>query len=195
MEGAGHKNSRRNFKICCGVTLLLSIVLIIVSITLFHTILKPKKPQIILHPISLDEIESQILSRLSLNVTLRLIITIKNQNYGSFKFEDSIASLIYHGNNSVGEIVIEHGTVPSKGKLNTRSYANITGDKLVKSPYFIKDIEAGSLNFTSYLTLHGKVKMLKIFKIHAIVNSYCDISILVHSHLAIQLSCHSKVRL
>lgn len=196
MKEAGHKNSRRSFKICCGVTLLLSIILIIVSITLFYTVLKPKKPQINLHPISLHEIESQILSRLSLNVTLELIITIKNPNYGSFKFEDSIASLIYHGNNSVGEIVIEHGTVPSKGELNTRSnYANITGDKLVKSPYFMKDIEAGSLNFTSNLTLHGKVKVLKIFKIHATVTSYCDISVLVHSHLAIQLSCHSKVRL
>lgn len=190
-----HEKLRKNFKICFGVTLLLSIILIIVSITMFHTILKPKKPQIILHPISLDEIESQIISRLSLNVTLELIITIKNPNYGSFKFDDSIAPLIYHGNNSVGEIIIEHGRVPSKGELTTRSYADIIGDKLIESPYFMKDIEARSLNFTSNLTLHGKVKMLKIFKMHATVTSYCEISVLVHSHFAIQLCCHSKVRL
>ncbi|KAM3395378.1 late embryogeneis abundant protein [Capsicum galapagoense] len=196
MKEAGHKNSRRNLKICCGVTLLLSIILIIVSITLFHTVLKPKKPQITLHPISLDEIESQIFSRLSSNVTLRLrlIITIKNPNYGSFKYKDSIASLIYHGNNSVGEIVIERGTVPSKGELNINSYANIIGEKIITSTYFVKDIEAGSLNMTSNLTLHGKVKLLKVFKIHATVTSHCDISVLVHS-LAIKLRCHSKVRL
>ncbi|KAK4366681.1 hypothetical protein RND71_014561 [Anisodus tanguticus] len=162
-----HKIFRRNLKICCVFTVSLLIILVIVSLTLFYTVFKPKKPHVILHPISLNDIEFQIFPRLSLNVTLGLIITIKNPNCGSFKYKDSVVSLIYHGNNSVSEIPIEHGTVPSKGELNISSYANITGEKLVISPYFMKDIEAGSLNFSCTSILHGKVRALKIFKIHA----------------------------
>ncbi|CAK9182691.1 unnamed protein product [Ilex paraguariensis] len=156
------KSSRKGLKICCGITTVVLIIFLIVSVTLFFTVFKPKKPQITAHPASLENLEFQIFPSLSLNATVGLVVTIDNKNYGSFRFKNTTSTVYYHGT-SVAEAPIPHGTVPARGKFNIRTYANFTADKLISSPFLWGDLFAGRLTFTSTSTLHGKLEGMLTF--------------------------------
>ncbi|XP_071723205.1 late embryogenesis abundant protein At1g64065-like [Rutidosis leptorrhynchoides] len=186
------RNSRR-LKICCATTIGVLLLIIIVITTLSFTILKPKQPEIIAHPLGLENIQFGGFPNVAINVTLGLAVTIVNRNYGSFKFQNSTAYVSYHGV-AVAEILIEGDLIPARGKINITSYADFMVDKLITSPYLLRDITAGSLNFTSTATMHGKVKVLKFLRLEANAHSFCDISLLILSQNVITI-CHSKIKL
>lgn len=185
-------NSRKRLKICCAITTILFAIFIIVFVILFFTVFKPKQPIVTAHPASLENIQFQMFP-LSLNATLALIVTIDNRNYGGFKYKNATAYVDYHGTN-VAQVAIESNTVPAHSNINISTYANISGDKLTSSPYFWGDVGAGRFNFTSTAMLHGKVNVLKIFKMGARVVSFCDISVLIQSQ-DVDSTCYSKIKL
>ncbi|XP_059663890.1 uncharacterized protein LOC132309615 [Cornus florida] len=190
---SGDKRSRRGLKICCGVTVISLAIIVIVCVTLFLTVLKPKQPQVTAHPASLENIQVQVVPTPSLNVTLGLVVTIDNPNYGSFKYKNTTAYISYYGT-TVAEVPIEHETIPARSKLNITTYANITADKMVSSPHFWDDVAAGRFNLTSMATMHGKVSMFKIFRTRATILSTCDISIIVLTQ-DVESKCKSKIKL
>jgi hypothetical protein len=67
-------------------------------------------------------------------------------------------------------------------------------DALIKNPYFLQDLIAGRFNFVSTSSLHGKVEVIKILKLHATALSTCDITLFVTS-LSIDSSCKSEIKL
>ena len=79
---ATDKPSRRSHKLRCGVTATFLVIFVIVIITLFFTIFKPKDPKISLYPEGIKDID---FSALTPNVTLSLgtVVAIENPNYGS----------------------------------------------------------------------------------------------------------------
>ncbi|KAL8253531.1 hypothetical protein R6Q59_031752 [Mikania micrantha] len=166
--------SRKCLKICCGVTVAVTVIFIVVSIVLYFTVFKPKDPQVIAHPTNLENLHVQLFPNVSINATLVLTLTINNRNYGSFKFKDSIAN-VYYRRMLVAELPIEHSEVPARGSLTMTAYANVTGDRMATDPNFYNDIGTGHLNFTSTSVMHGKVGVLKIIKVGAKVDSICDI--------------------
>lgn len=192
LEGKG-KTSRKGLKICWISTLILLIILIVVSISLFFTVFKPKQPQVSAHPSKLENIEVQIIPTLSVNATIGLAITVNNQNYGSFSYENTRAYIAYHGS-TIAQVSIEHDIVPARGKVNITTYANITGEKLVSNPNFLKDYTSGRLNMTSWAALHGKVNLLNVFKLDAKVLTTCDISIIIEPQ-GLDFKCKSKIKL
>ncbi|KAH7860181.1 hypothetical protein Vadar_010266 [Vaccinium darrowii] len=122
-----------------------------------------------------------------------MVITISNPNYGSFKFKNTKAFISYHGEN-VAEVPIGPELVPARGKLNIRTYASVTADKLVLNHHFLKDLVTGRFDLTSTATLHGKVSVLKVFKLRAQVYSTCDITIVVRTQ-GLESECESRIKL
>ncbi|KAF5781224.1 hypothetical protein HanXRQr2_Chr11g0480971 [Helianthus annuus] len=183
--------SRKCLKICCGVTIAVTFIFIVVSIVLYFTVFKPKDPQITAHPTNLENLHVQLYPNVSINATIVLNLTINNRNYGSFKFKDSIAYVYYRGL-LIAEVPVEHSEVPARGSFSMTAYANITGGKMALDPNFYSDIATGHLNFTSTSIMHGKVGVLKIIKVGAKVDSVCDIGVNILT-LEVNPKCHSKV--
>ncbi|KAK3184355.1 hypothetical protein Dsin_031641 [Dipteronia sinensis] len=193
MADYGKSSRRRGLKICCGVSAIVLVVFITVVTTLALTVFKPKQPEITAHPIGLEHVNITFFPTLAINATLDMVVTIGNRNYGSFKFGNSTAYMDFHGE-TVAEVPIGAGLVPARGKLNVTTSAVVMGDKLVENEFFMGDVESGCLNFTSTATLHGKVSVLKIFKMHAIAISSCDISIWIATQ-NVESKCTSKLKL
>ncbi|CAK7348961.1 unnamed protein product [Dovyalis caffra] len=179
----------RSFKVCCGVTTIFIIVLVCIFTTLALTVFKPKKPTIIANPVGLENIQLNA----TLNVTLGMIISIDNPNYGSFKFTNSTAYVNYHGVN-VGEVPIQADLIPAHAKVNITTSVDLMADRLIENPYFMQDLIAGRFDLASTSSMHGKVKVLKILKLDATALSTCDISISVSS-LSIESTCKSEIKL
>ncbi|KAI5599596.1 hypothetical protein BDE02_02G206300 [Populus trichocarpa] len=183
----------RGFKICCGVTTIFIIILVAIFTTLALTVFKPKNPSIIANPVGLENIQFGGSPNVTLNVTLGMVVTIDNPNYGSFKFTNSTAYVDYHGV-IVAEVPIQADLIPAHSKVNITTSVDLMADELIKNPYFFQDLIAGRFKFVSTSSLHGKVEVIKILKLHATALSTCDITLFVTS-LSIDSSCKSEIKL
>ncbi|XWS69526.1 hypothetical protein CRYUN_Cryun04dG0186600 [Craigia yunnanensis] len=189
------KTSRRSLKICCGVTAIFLVIIAIVLATLALAVFKPKNPEITVYPQGLENIDFGLggFSNGTVNATVGMIVMIKNRNYGSFKFKNTTAFVNYRGG-IVAEVPIQQSLVPEHGKLNISTSADIMVDRLISNPSFWGDVLAGSVNLTTEATVHGKVTVFKILKLHASVPSRCDISIFIQSK-SVQSTCKTKLKL
>lgn len=189
---ANGKPSRRSHKLCCGVTATFFVIFVIVIITLFFTIFKPKDPKISLYPEGIKNID---FSALTPNVTLSLgtVVAIENPNYGSFKYKNTTSYVTYHGE-VVGEAPIEQRYVPARHKLNITTSVELKAGKLLINPHLLSDFAGGSLNLTSTAVLPGKVIVLNIFKFHATVYNSCNISVFI-SPQKVESMCKTKLKL
>ncbi|XWS34290.1 hypothetical protein CRYUN_Cryun21dG0027800 [Craigia yunnanensis] len=180
-------SARKGLKICCGVTAIFIVIIAIVLTTMALTVFKPKNPEITVYPQGLENIafglggfSNNISSNATtVNAMVGMVVAINNRNYGSFKFKNT-AFVNYRGG-VVAEVPIEQSLVPAHDKLNISTSADIMVDRLISNTSFWADVFAGSVNFTTEATVHGKVTMLKILKLNASVPSRCDISIFIHS--------------
>ncbi|KAL4628472.1 hypothetical protein ACB092_05G240900, partial [Castanea dentata] len=104
-------------KICCGVTAILLITFIVVMIILYFTILKPKNPEITSQPGVLEHYELMVIPAIKLNVSLGIVVTVNNRNYGGFEYQNSTTYVTYRGD-VVAEAPIQADTIPARRKHN-----------------------------------------------------------------------------
>ncbi|XP_039059924.1 uncharacterized protein LOC120203823 [Hibiscus syriacus] len=167
----------RGLKICCGVTAILILITAIVFTALALTLFKPRNPEIAVYPQGFDNID---------------FVTVNNCNYWSFKFKNTVGFINYRGA-VVATVPIEQSSVPSRGKLNISTVADFKVERLIMNTTFWADVLSGSVNFSSVATMHGKVTMFKLLKIHASFPSKCDISIFIPTR-SVQSICKMKVK-
>ncbi|KAK4284410.1 hypothetical protein QN277_001248 [Acacia crassicarpa] len=185
----------RGQKICCGVTAIVVILLLVTSVILFLTVLKPKNPIIIIQPVKLERFDSAVSFpdlEFELNLTLGVVATVKNPNHASFTYQNSTATLSYRGN-LVGEAPVNGDTVPDHGELNVSTPLVVhLADKLLNGGNIVQDFNNGVVNFISATTLQGRVKILKIFKKKATSFSTCHIYVFTKNQ-TIYSTCQNKV--
>ncbi|KAI3698111.1 hypothetical protein L6452_31223 [Arctium lappa] len=184
--------SRRLLKIICAVTAILLIIIIITAVTLYYTLFKPKQPKITTQSVTLDSFSQNLGDITDLNVTLGILVTINNPNYGGFKYGNSTTYLTYRGD-LVAEAPITEDSIPARGRHDVSMTVLVIGKRLITNPDFSKDLGTKVLNFTSTTTLKGKAIVLKVFKKKATTYSSCDISINIHYNNATSV-CKSKVK-
>ncbi|PRQ52833.1 hypothetical protein RchiOBHm_Chr2g0159781 [Rosa chinensis] len=180
-------------KICCLVTAIFVIIALVVITILALTVFKPKQPKINARPVGLENIQYTLFPNVTLNVTLSMLVTINNRNYGSFSFKNATTYVTYHGT-VVGLVLMEHAFVPAGGKINITTSVDLMGDKLISNPHFMEDVNTGIFNLISIADLHGKVTVLKFMKFSATTFSTCDISFSVKSE-RIDSKCKSKLKM
>ncbi|XP_061363077.1 uncharacterized protein LOC133306727 [Gastrolobium bilobum] len=183
----------KGFKTYLGVCVLLVIIIVGVIVIITQTMFKLKDPDINLHPVGLDKFDFFLLLNSTKNVTLGMMISIKNPNYGTFKYKNSTGYVNYD-NTIVAEVPIEGRLVQPHSKMNLSTHAYIMPSKLVNDPQFFTDVGVGTLNLTSKAELHGKVSLMKVIKMKATAYSSCNISLNISSK-DVDTKCISKIKL
>ncbi|KAK4346664.1 hypothetical protein RND71_033003 [Anisodus tanguticus] len=190
--GCCSPRTKKALKIGCGITAILLIILLIVAIILYFTILKPKDPKVTTQSVTLESVRFEPFPALHLNITIGLILTIHNRNYGSFTYDNSIAYVTYRGD-PAAEAPIEADTIPARADHDLKTTVLVDSDGFSKNPNFSGDVFSGCLNFTSSTTLHGKVTVWKVLKHKATTVSTCDISVFTKFLNATSV-CKSKIK-
>ncbi|KAI4295861.1 hypothetical protein L6164_035861 [Bauhinia variegata] len=183
----------RGMKICCGVTAIILIALVVTLTILFFTVFKPKDPIIINHPVKLENLDLVFFPVIELKVSLGIVVTVRNRNHGSFSYHNSTAYVYYRGNN-MAEAPINADTIPARGDHNISTSLNVFVDNLTKFQNLPEDIKSGVVNLTSASTLYGKIKILNFFKVKATSYSSCDIFVFIFNNTSNSI-CKSKVKL
>ncbi|KAK9151873.1 hypothetical protein Syun_010182 [Stephania yunnanensis] len=185
--------SHRSLIICSGVSALIFITITSTFVILFFTVFKPRDPQVFLHDITVKNINFSFFPALSLNATATLVVTIRNQNYGSFRYNTSTAYIYYHGD-LVADAPVKPDEVPARKYHNVSTTVTIDGAKVIANPDFLIEYKNGTLTLTSSMALEGKVRVFKVFKHHAVVHSTCEIFVFVKTQ-TVGSVCHSKLKI
>ncbi|KAH7533042.1 hypothetical protein FEM48_Zijuj04G0088000 [Ziziphus jujuba var. spinosa] len=186
----GKASRSRVLKLCCGLSTIFLIIIVVVLTTLSLTIFRPKQPAITAHPVGLENLHFSITE---VNITIEMVITIDNPNYVSFKYKNSTAYVTYH-ETVVAEVPIVEQLVPAHANLSITTSADFMMSKLILNPYFFNDFASGCLNFNSTAILHGEASLLKIFKLHFKASSWCGILFFVNSK-HVESNCKNKLKL
>ncbi|KAF3792896.1 hypothetical protein EJ110_NYTH10699 [Nymphaea thermarum] len=135
------------------------------------------------------------LQRLSvdLNVTLELGLSVKNPNKVSFKYHNS-SSLLYYRGRLVGQADIPAGEIFAGQTIDTHSVLTILADRLLSDSNAYTDAIAGSLPMTAFTKISGTVTILRMFKIHLVSYTDCELSIDVRNRTVEKSDCKYKTK-
>jgi hypothetical protein len=159
-------------KTCILVTLILLILVALIILVLAFTVFKPQNPIVNLYPVGLKDM--QFFEPNVTSVPMHMIISIKNPNYGDFKTKNATGYINYK-HTLLAKVPISPKFLPARSTTNLSTTSGLMSGKLLNNDMFLKDIEDEAFNMTATTTLHGKVYLIHVFKLKAIVDISCEV--------------------
>ncbi|KAL7146241.1 hypothetical protein ABFS83_06G027200 [Erythranthe nasuta] len=124
----------------------------------------------------------------SFSIKLNGEVTVKNSNFGHFKFSDSEISVLYRGS-AVGNAAVPAGRAGARStkKMNltvaveskSGSTANLGGD-----------LNSGKIALTSQATLSGKIHLFKVIKKRKTATMDCRMDVNTKTRAVENLECN-----
>ena len=182
------RRKKKRCYICCGSLCGILIIIAIVLITLGLTIFRPKEPKIGVESITLEELRGDIgiLSlppTIHLNVTLGLVVSVRNPNPVGFRYTESTCHMFYRGL-EVALIPIPPATIGPRKSIRFVSHLDLLADRLLlddDTDHLIRDFLAGSLPFSTTTHVSGRVNFLNLLRPRVKATSRCDVTVSVNS--------------
>ncbi|KAE8733896.1 putative ATP-binding cassette transporter [Hibiscus syriacus] len=191
---ANSNDQRKRNRIKCLLYILLFAVFQIGVILVFLLmIMRAKNPKFRVQASSFVDSDFNIGTEVSPSFDLRMNtqFTVKNTNFGDFKYEVGMVTFAYRGT-SVGEVTIKKGRAGIRStkkvdvvvELRSSSLSSNTTDGELGS-----DISSGVLPLTSYSKLEGKIHMMKVIKRKKSARMNCTMEIDIHSRKVGNIIC------
>lgn len=186
------KPSREEKSSKCIVYFLLLIVLLVASALILASIfLHAKTPRIEIKSVTVNHLShGRNASSPSFNATLVAELTMKNNNFGSFKFQNGSGNFWYDIF-KVGEMKIPEGLVRAretktmKIRVQVKSYGALNEKTNLTS-----DINSGMVRLSSYAKLHGRVNLFKFVEKKKSPEMNCYMTVNLTSHSVQDLVCN-----
>ncbi|XP_059656821.1 late embryogenesis abundant protein At1g64065-like [Cornus florida] len=158
-----HKQKRSSK---CFVYVLVAIVLHSIALLVFGiAVLRINSPKANLSSVSIKTLTYVTGQSPSFNPTMTCVMRVKNENFGSFKLENSFKVIVLYGNVTVGDMKIDRRSVRGRKTehvnvtVQVRSSRELLGDESFRS-----DMNSGLLNLISYAKLRGEVHVMNFIK-------------------------------
>ncbi|KAH7295121.1 hypothetical protein KP509_27G033100 [Ceratopteris richardii] len=187
---------RRPCLCCCAVFLSLVVIIGIIILILAFTVFKPKKPTITVESLDLKGFSvgldrSNLIPTPTVNITLALVVSLRNPNKASVKYAES-TSIAYYYEDEVASVPIPAGYVGSDSTVNISTTLVAYADRLASNSHLAGDLVAGELPMTTETRISGRVKV-GFIKRHIDITSHCNISIVVRNASIGNMDCQDKV--
>ncbi|GAV85089.1 LEA_2 domain-containing protein [Cephalotus follicularis] len=189
-----NKLHKRNCIMCCGCVTALLLIIAVTMLVLIFTVFRIKDPIITMNQVTIQQMVNTSINRdLTQNVTLVADVSVKNPNVVSFKFGNTTTTASY-GGTVVGEGRGPAGRAKAKRSIRMNITLDIMPQRLLAIPRFWSDVSSGALNMSSYTSISGKVKVLKIFNKHVVVRMNCTFTYNVSTQAILQDQCVTHVK-
>ncbi|KAG2709775.1 hypothetical protein I3760_05G257000 [Carya illinoinensis] len=125
----------------------------------------------------------------SFSMKLTALVTVKNTNFGHFKFDDSTATVSYNGAQ-----VAEGPILKARAKARSTKKFNVTvpvssSNLSTNSGSLVSDINLGILPLSSHAKLNGKIHLFKIFKKKKSAEMSCTMEVDTKKNVIQKLTC------
>ncbi|KAL6988246.1 hypothetical protein U1Q18_013994 [Sarracenia purpurea var. burkii] len=191
------RNSRKRKRNICLAVIAVILGLVLVIVILGLTVFKARRPVTTVNSVALKDLQFSLdILRLKvyLNATLDVSLSIKNPNKVGFKYSNSSALLKYRGE-LVGEAPLLASKISADQTLPMNITLTLMADRLLSNSDLYSDIMSGTLPLTTFTRISGKVYILKIFKIHVVSTTTCDVNIDVTNRSVANQTCRYKTKL
>ncbi|KAF6172664.1 hypothetical protein GIB67_041987 [Kingdonia uniflora] len=189
-----HKRKRN---LCLIITIVAVLGLGLLLLILGFIVFKPKHPITTINSVNLNDFRVSLdIPNLSvyLNVTLNVNLSVKNPNKAGFKYGNGTALLKYK-EEVVGEVPVPAGRIGSGETLDLDLMLTVLADRLLSNSNVYADVVSGTLFFSTYIKISGRVSVMNIFKHHLVSITSCDLSINVLPQTIENSECKYKTRL
>ncbi|KAA8539974.1 hypothetical protein F0562_026666 [Nyssa sinensis] len=124
----------------------------------------------------------------SFTMSLNALVTVKNTNFGHFKFDNSTATISYRGT-PVGETVITKARARARSTKKLNITVTVQSDKVSSDSQLGADISARKLTLTSQATLSGKIHLFKVIKKKKSAQMNCTMDVNTSTQMIENLMC------
>lgn len=124
----------------------------------------------------------------SFSMKLGAQVTIKNTNFGHYKFQRTNAIVSYRGN-EVGNAVINEGRARARSTKKVNVTLNLNSEKASRSASLVSDINAGKITLSTYARLSGKVHLFKVIKRKKSAQMNCTMDVNTQTKAIENLHC------
>ncbi|GLT69298.1 hypothetical protein SLA2020_414580 [Shorea laevis] len=115
-------------------------------------------------------------------------VTVKNTNFGHFKYENNSLSILY-GGVPVGEAAIMKGRARARKTKKFDIVFSVSSSRLSTNPNFGNDVNPGVLILSSQGKLSGKVELMKVIKKKKSAEMSCTMAINLTTRAVQDLKC------
>ncbi|KAE8690410.1 putative Late embryoproteinsis abundant hydroxyproline-rich glycofamily protein [Hibiscus syriacus] len=105
----------------------------------------------------------QLPTRLSFNIILNARVSVKNTNFGHFKFDNTTISFNY-GGVGVGDAFFARGRSKARSTKKMNVTVELNSNNIPNNSSLQSEIESGFLALTCHSKLSGKVQLMKLIK-------------------------------
>lgn len=183
------KQRHRKYIQCCGCIAALMLIQSLVLLILIFTVLRIKDPKIKMNSVKIKGLDSSNLN----NITVTADVSVKNPNVAAFRFSNVTTTTVYYSGVEVGEGRNPAGVAPAKRTVRMNVTVELEVGKLLGVERLSSDLRNGELNFSSYTSVRGRVKILGVFKKSVVVRMNCTMSVNVTSREIRGQSCRPGI--
>ncbi|KAL0304345.1 UNVERIFIED_CONTAM: Late embryogenesis abundant protein [Sesamum radiatum] len=182
---------RRNKRNKCLLYIFLFIVFQTAIILLFAlTIMRIRAPKFRITAASFDTFEySSAAANPSFNIRMTAQVSVKNTNFGQYKFEDTNVAFYYNGA-VVGSAFIPGSSAKARSTKRLITVVELSSAGLQNGAQLGSDLSSGVLAVNSGGRLRGKVELLKVLKRKKSAEMNCIIAINLAQRIVGDLRCN-----
>lgn len=188
-ENPTFKAIRRERTNKCFVYVFAGIVLFCIAVLVFALLVfRVKSPEIQLRSVSVKNLKYSSWPP-SFNASLSAQMTVKNPNFGDYKFQPSTVSFLY-GGSKVGSSKVAKGEAKVKKTGRVRFAVDVRSNRLPEGANNLtSDINSGMLKLTGSGKVSGKVTLWKILNKKKTGKMDCTMTLVLKSKTIKDLVC------
>lgn len=167
------KGEGRSRKKCLAYVAAFLVFQAAIILILALTVMKIKNPKLRFDAVAVETFSSDNTTATSINVKLLTQLTIKNTNFGHFKYDNATLVVLYNGV-QVGEAVIPKGRTKARKTQRFNMGVDVSTERVSDNVNLRNDINSGILKLSSQAKLNGKVHLMKVMKKNKSAQMNCD---------------------
>ncbi|KAE8679791.1 putative Late embryoproteinsis abundant hydroxyproline-rich glycofamily protein [Hibiscus syriacus] len=162
MESAKELKRKKRMKLLV-YALAFAIFQTIVILIFSFTVMRIKNPKFRVGSITVEELTVTAPNSSSFNIILNAQVSVKNTNFGHFKFDNTTISFDY-GGVGVGDAFVAKGRSKARSTKKMNVTVEMNSNNIPNNSSLQSEIESGFLALTCHSKLSGKVQLMKLIK-------------------------------
>ncbi|KAK9914357.1 hypothetical protein M0R45_038141 [Rubus argutus] len=178
---------RRKKRIKCLVYIAVFAVFQIIVITVFAlTVMRVKSPKFRIQSVAVEDLTTSNTGN-NPSLTMRFIaqVSVKNPNFGRYKYDQGLISFTYMGT-QVGDVIVPQETARTKSTRKTI----LTGAVTTVNSNLAADISSGSVMLSTYSKISGKVYLMNMIKKKKSAEMKCTMTVNLTSKQVQDIKCN-----
>ncbi|XP_007040367.2 PREDICTED: late embryogenesis abundant protein At1g64065 [Theobroma cacao] len=184
MKGEGKRSNAKCLAYVAAFVVFQTAIILIFALT----VMRIKNPKVRFGAVTVENFSTGNSSSPFFDMRLMAQVTVKNTNFGHFKYENSSIRILY-GGMPVGEAAVVKARARARQTKKFDVTIDISSSKLSTNSNLGNDIASGVLPLSSEAKLSGKVHLMKVIKKKKSSEMSCTMGINIGTRTVQDLKC------